>query len=391
MHMKTLALGLAFLLAMPLMLDEASAAERGGGGSSRDSGGRGSFSRDASPSRGGGERQSVQRDASPSRSFSGRQARSAPSGAPTSREMRTPDRGALSESRSRVETGTRGAAEARQPGGMSSGTAFPRSDAHPRAATTQRLDTSRQGDGRSAPVRSNRLDAVRSSGNDKRIHTERGVDEQRSSRVGTTQSNDVHSGDDKPIRIERTVDGNRMQGHAGSRENQDRLHNSREGDGRDKASGNPDRRGNDWHAGSGGEHDGRTGDHFDHKARHSSGDHTKRWHTGSRSHWHGDIRHFKRHDFDKWRHGSWHHGHHHGRIGWWWIVGPSWYFYPGPVYPYPNPYVPPVVVVSERVVDDTDYWYYCEEADDYYPYVEECAGKWIPIPVEPENAMPPRY
>src|SRR5262245_53306214 len=39
---------------------------------------------------------------------------------------------------------------------------------------------------------------------------------------------------------------------------------------------------------------------------------------------------------DRWRHGHWWHGNHHGRIGWWWFAGGLWYWYPEPVYPYPT-------------------------------------------------------
>ena len=48
-------------------------------------------------------------------------------------------------------------------------------------------------------------------------------------------------------------------------------------------------------------------------------------------------------DGDRWVSGRWLHGDHLGRVGWWWIVGDGWYFYPSPVYPYPHPYayVPP--------------------------------------------------
>jgi len=38
-----------------------------------------------------------------------------------------------------------------------------------------------------------------------------------------------------------------------------------------------------------------------------------------------------------WVHGAWHRDWHDGRFGWWWNVGPSWYFYTQPVYPYPQP------------------------------------------------------
>ena len=60
--------------------------------------------------------------------------------------------------------------------------------------------------------------------------------------------------------------------------------------------------------------------------------------------WHGGIEHFHEHDIVVWRGGRWFHGWHGNRLGWWWIVGPAWYWYPAPVYPYPNPYTPPVVV-----------------------------------------------
>ena len=59
--------------------------------------------------------------------------------------------------------------------------------------------------------------------------------------------------------------------------------------------------------------------------------------------WDGDIHHFQGRDFERWRGGGWFHGLHEGRDGWWWVVGPDFYFYPAPVYPYPDPYVPPVV------------------------------------------------
>jgi hypothetical protein len=357
--MKTLALGLAFLLAMPLMLDEASAAERGGGGSSRDSGDRGSFSRGASPSRssGGSERQShsAQRDASPSRgfSFSERRAQAAPANTSSSRDTSRQDR-AVPSPRSRVDADTRRTAEAPMPGGMSSGTAFPRSDARERAVTERREVPQRPGGMGAGPSFSTQAPTTRQSASPQREA------ERRSPRMNVDRSDDLRSGGPQPnMRVDRR--GNEFVGdepHRAGRTDLDSGHRA----------GN--QRSRDVHT------------------RQHSG---RRLHAGPRPDWRGDIRHFKRHDFHTWRGGSWHHGHHHGRFGWWWIVGPSWYFYSGPVYPYPNPYVPPVVVVSQTVIDHTDYWYYCEDADDYYPYVEECAGEWIPIPAEPENAMPPRY
>jgi hypothetical protein len=56
-------------------------------------------------------------------------------------------------------------------------------------------------------------------------------------------------------------------------------------------------------------------------------------------------RHYYVHDFDRWHGGHWFHGGHGGRDGWWWVIGDSWYYYPAPVYPYPDPYALPMVVV----------------------------------------------
>lgn len=49
----------------------------------------------------------------------------------------------------------------------------------------------------------------------------------------------------------------------------------------------------------------------------------------------------------RWRGGHWIHAHRGERLGWWWVVGDSWYMYPGPVYPYPDLYVRPVTILQE--------------------------------------------
>jgi len=94
---------------------------------------------------------------------------------------------------------------------------------------------------------------------------------------------------------------------------------------------------------------------------------------------HGDIHRFHEHDYDHWREGRWYHGHHEGRNGWWWILGGAWYFYPAPVYPYPDPYTPPVVNEYVPVVPQNtapSYVYYCTNPRGYYPYVTRCYGSW---------------
>jgi hypothetical protein len=59
-----------------------------------------------------------------------------------------------------------------------------------------------------------------------------------------------------------------------------------------------------------------------------------------------NIRTFHRYDFDAWRHGYWYHGWRGGRFAWWWFGGGLWYPYAAPIYPYPNPYIPPTVIVQ---------------------------------------------
>jgi hypothetical protein len=104
--------------------------------------------------------------------------------------------------------------------------------------------------------------------------------------------------------------------------------------------------------------------------------------------WHDrDIHHFHEHDVDIWRHGRWFHGDHLGRPGWWWIVGGAWYFYPAPVYPYPDPYVPPGVVAAPS---PASYYYYCPRPRGYYPYVAACRVPWRAVAAPPPGAaMPP--
>ena len=117
------------------------------------------------------------------------------------------------------------------------------------------------------------------------------------------------------------------------------------------------------------------------------GDH----HSYARDHHHGfrgDIHRFRGHDFAIWRGGHWHHGFHGGRRGWWWIAGGVWYFYPAPIYPYPDPYLPPVVQAAPPPAS-TQYWYYCNNPPGYYPYVSACLNNWQPVPASAAPLSPP--
>lgn len=114
--------------------------------------------------------------------------------------------------------------------------------------------------------------------------------------------------------------------------------------------------------------------------RHERGDHHPR-----AERWQGDIHRFHHHDYSVWRGGRWFRGAHGGRSGWWWVVGPSWYWYPAPIYPYPDPYLPPPLVASPPPVPGAPphYWYYCPNPSGYYPYVPRCFGNWERVPASP--------
>lgn len=109
-------------------------------------------------------------------------------------------------------------------------------------------------------------------------------------------------------------------------------------------------------------------------------------------HWRGDIHRFHEHDFNRWRGGRWHHGVHGGHMGWWWVVGRSWYLYSAPVHPYPDPFRPPVVYVEQPQAPVSapaptpappQNWYYCRNPAGYYPYVAQCRGQWEQVPATP--------
>jgi hypothetical protein len=108
-------------------------------------------------------------------------------------------------------------------------------------------------------------------------------------------------------------------------------------------------------------------------------------------HWNGRIERFHEHDYRTWSGGHWEHGRHDGRYGWWWLAGGLWYFYPAPIYPYPDPYAPPVVVVPQVAPQPVaplapppaQYWYYCDAAGGYYPYVPSCPSGWRAVPANP--------
>jgi hypothetical protein len=89
---------------------------------------------------------------------------------------------------------------------------------------------------------------------------------------------------------------------------------------------------------------------------------------------------------DAWDQGGFHHGGHgHVFVGGHVFLGaPFWW---GPWYPYPYYQSAPVIVQQTPPAyieqgtpgEATTYWYYCEQATAYYPYVKTCPGGWMTV------------
>lgn len=87
-----------------------------------------------------------------------------------------------------------------------------------------------------------------------------------------------------------------------------------------------------------------------------------------------------------WQGGAWRHEWHNGHLGWWWFVDGAWFFYPQPIYPYPA-YVGPDAYYDyyDNYGPPEHYWYYCEDPQGYYPYVQHCRVPWQPVPPAPPD------
>ena len=99
------------------------------------------------------------------------------------------------------------------------------------------------------------------------------------------------------------------------------------------------------------------------------------------------------------------HHHHGGNVQFGVVIGPTWgpVLYPPAPYYYPpyyfRSYYPPVVIerpapivyveqqpVAPTIappVQQTNYWYYCNDSRAYYPYVKECPGGWQKVLPKP--------
>jgi hypothetical protein len=87
------------------------------------------------------------------------------------------------------------------------------------------------------------------------------------------------------------------------------------------------------------------------------------------------------------------------------VVGPNWYYYSNPQYPYPSAEAEPVYVVqaanfpppslpmssgapvapSTMTAKPRAFSYYCEKSKSYYPIVNACADGWVATSVAPPN------
>jgi hypothetical protein len=88
-------------------------------------------------------------------------------------------------------------------------------------------------------------------------------------------------------------------------------------------------------------------------------------------HFQGNIHRFHEQDIDLWR------------------AGGVWYAYQSQIFPYPDPYMPPELVMPQQPPVSVSpanppapnqFWYYCAKPDGYYPYIPQCQVQWQKVP-----------
>ena len=99
-----------------------------------------------------------------------------------------------------------------------------------------------------------------------------------------------------------------------------------------------------------------------------------------------DFAHFTSAERLQWQHGGWHHEWHHGHFGWWWFAGGAWFFYPQPIYPYPE-YIGPDYYYDydNEFGPPAYYWYFCADPEGYFPDVQQCNVPWQAVPPTPDS------
>jgi hypothetical protein len=76
----------------------------------------------------------------------------------------------------------------------------------------------------------------------------------------------------------------------------------------------------------------------------------------------------------QWPNGHWWHGNRGRRFGWWWVVGPAWFWYPTVFYTYPG-FIPyPNFIPPPELPPGYSYW--CDFYLNYYPNVTNCPSGW---------------
>lgn len=76
--------------------------------------------------------------------------------------------------------------------------------------------------------------------------------------------------------------------------------------------------------------------------------------------------------------------------GWGWGYGYPYYpgYYYPPAYAYPSYPAQPTTYIQQdappaQAAPQQGYWYYCGDAQAYYPYVKECPGGWQRVSPQP--------
>ncbi|MBU6468225.1 MAG: hypothetical protein KGN31_06780 [Betaproteobacteria bacterium] len=138
----------------------------------------------------------------------------------------------------------------------------------------------------------------------------------------------------------------------------------------------------------------------------ASADEGRRFHERHFEEFHDrDVHLFYPRELHRWRRGRWVQAIRGGVNGWWWVIGPRWYYYPAPVYPYPLmvservvfiqsappvvavPPSPPVSPQGTTVVAPAaapQVRYFCSSLNGYYPQVPQCPEPWRSV-----NPIPP--
>jgi hypothetical protein len=78
-----------------------------------------------------------------------------------------------------------------------------------------------------------------------------------------------------------------------------------------------------------------------------------------------------------------------------WVGGPLWWGAVPFGYGYPYVVERPIIVqpaepmvIQPSVTQQSNLWYYCREAQMYYPYVTTCPSAWQEVPATPAPAAP---